>query len=376
MTRRERVLALCLGGALAGTALATLVKYTIVAPFYDVQDEINREHTRRVELQKLLVERNDAERRWQAQTRRTLSLDEQEAQRVFRADMHQLLERYQLREPRVSPGTIATDSKTRLVSVPVRISATGTLEQIVQFLCDFYARDYFARLEKVDVTADIGVIANSAGTKAGAARAGKPAPAGRAGQSSSPQNPELKLDLTAVTLVLPKQKDSPHPVLEDPTASELAQRLSRERAAYNVIYENSPFRPWEPEPVKPPAPPPAAHATTRLTPPPVVDTRKDADKFFVRICGQVEGEPVTWIDDTRPEGEGFMMKFLDEDLDDGVLILIHTDGLVVRVTPPNGGAIQDYFYPLGSSYKDRVLLTADQYPEIARTVAECAGELE
>ena len=50
-----------------------------------------------------------------------------------------------------------------------------------------------------------------------------------------------------------------------------------------------------------------------------------------------------------------------EEIDDGRLVFVHGEGVVVRVT---GSAPTDYFYRLGYSFKDRERLTADLHPDV------------
>ena len=59
---------------------------------------------------------------------------------------------------------------------------------------------------------------------------------------------------------------------------------------------------------------------------------------------------------------------LDEQFDDGTLILILPKGVVVRT----GG--KDYFYPLGKSFRDREEVSADTHPEVWKALrAEFVG---
>jgi len=66
---------------------------------------------------------------------------------------------------------------------------------------------------------------------------------------------------------------------------------------------------------------------------------------------------------------------IDEQVDDGTVILIDPTGMVVRVPqrgapgqPPGeaDGGHEDYFYPLGKSFKDRQPFEPELHAELAR----------
>ena len=195
--------------------------------------------------------------------------------------------------------------------------------------------------------------------------------------------PKLTIVMTLTTLVLPEVKDIGHPTLDlvalnDPEAEPLLvspPRLTQEDlVAYNDIQKVNFFRVYEkpvavvrrtqepdqPEkgPDEPPPPPP---------PPP--DRRRNAHKFVVSGMGWLDDGPIAYvinIDETTDPPNAYR---LNDDVDDGKLVLIDPRGIVVRV-PPSGrgssGPQKNYFYALGGTFKEREEISPDKHPEISR----------
>jgi hypothetical protein len=88
-----------------------------------------------------------------------------------------------------------------------------------------------------------------------------------------------------------------------------------------------------------------------------VNPREGADQKFVRVTTCLDGEPACYVYDELHKDQPPLKFCLDEDIDDGRLLLILPRGLVVRVGQ------EDYFYPLGKSFEDREKLDPDEHPE-------------
>ena len=142
----------------------------------------------------------------------------------------------------------------------------------------------------------------------------------------------------------------------------LVGRNQGERLDYNTIVDKNLFAPYQPRiastTVTPTTEP--AHPTTPVEPTvrPVVDPRAGADQKFVRSTVGLDGEPRAYVVDKQQLDQPPTAYRLDDPIDDGKLILIHPQGIVVR---SNG---KNYFYPLGSSFRDREELSAADRPEI------------
>ena len=379
MTRRERVLGFCVGGTLGGLALVMVVQWAVLEPFKAVKNQITLEQARHQRLTLKLKEYNHVEADWKGYTARTFSIDPGEAEQRFRFNMHRLLERHGLRDPKVSPGSPAK-YKDGSVGVPLNINATGTLNQIVGFLCDFYRFESLARIDNVRITADQSVIGNYNSAR-GRAAAGPPRP-GRPGQpvsnpragDSGPNGPDLKVSISAVTLVLPKLKGIDHPVLPEPPEELATGRLQREREEYNDIFEKNPFKPYEPpitvvKATENPTPTPTPVTPTPVTPPP--PSRPGAEQKFVRATDSFDGEGLALVYDERDRAKKPTTYRAGDTIDDenGKVLIVLPEGIVVQITQPDGSVV-DYLYPLGKSYKDREVLDPEEWPEIGAALAQ------
>ncbi len=374
MTGRERVLGLCLAGAVGGFGLVKVAEWTVVKPFKDVDTQIKQAQSRQSKLKKRLKGLSDIEERWQGMTQRTLSRDPQEAQRRFREDMHELLERHGLDEPKVTPGNFVA-RKNDFVDVPLNIRAAGTLREIVGFLTDFYRRDYLARIDKVTIAADQGVI-NSVNNPrhGGGGRRGRGSR--ERGTSIGPEGPTLRFSVSAVTVVLPDVKDVEHLILDEITEQDRG-RLVRAPEEYTEIFDTNIFKPYEPprRVVQQPQPQPeeeeeepVAAAPPDPTPPPPPPPPPPPDWLvLVGVTADDAGRKAYVLDEReamRPPAEYCE----NAEVEGGVLLLIHRRGMVIRTN--EGGTVRDYFYPLGASFAEREELDPEWHPEVWRALEE------
>lgn len=369
MTQRERVLAICVGGTLGGLALVWVVRAAVVQPLRSVTNSIKVERGRQLKLEKRLRDLRHVEKDWQDWTARTLSDDRKLAQRRFREDMHKLLERHGFANTKVGSGAFVT-RKNGSVEVPLSINATGTLRQVVGFMCDFYRRDYLARLEKVTLTAEQSVISsvNPSGRRSGPSGPrdqGGSSRLRRSAREIGPDGPELKVVISARTLVLPELDKIEHPVTEE--IVEMPQgRLRHELVAYNQILDDNLFKPYKPTPVVQRTLPTTQEVDPGPVPVVARDPREGADQQFLVATVSLNGQMEAYVLDKRHGGEATTKYHLDETLDDGKLVLIHRRGLVVGVE--ENGRTKNYFYPLRypepASFADREELTWESHPEV------------
>jgi hypothetical protein len=386
MTRREKVLGFGVAGTLGGLALVMLVRWFVLEPFTTVRKDITDEAQRARRLHASLEQLDRVEDKWYGLTKRTFSEDPKEAQQRFREDLQQLLvERHGMTQAKISPGTFVR-YKDGSTGVPLTINATGTLNQIVGFLCDFYRRDYLARLDKVRIQADMNVISNAntlprerptAPKSSRSKNPPAPATAGGPGTNFGPDGPELKLNISAVTLVLPRMKDMEHPVT-DAALPELEHgRLLRELPDYNLVFTINPFMPYRkeekivvtPPPETAPAPPSHVEAPLPPPPPPLAPTRVGADQQIVVCTTALNGQPLTYVLDKSNTDTPVKKYFLDDVIDDGTLLLILPRGLVVAARQPDGRE-HNFFYPLGRTFSDREEVNPDSHPEVVAALEE------
>ncbi|MBK9118560.1 MAG: hypothetical protein IPM18_03010 [Phycisphaerales bacterium] len=369
MTQRERILALCLVGVLGFLGVAVVVDRALIKPMRNLQSNIQVAEERRDELDRELARLAAQERRWRELTRRTFSADEREAQQRFREELQALLEKHGMTDVRVTP--LMRNARQRgLVEMPVMVTARGPLNSVVGFLCDFYQRGYLARIDRLTLGADPAVISeyNAAATRARTTNT--PRGRGRTGSGANAAGPELSINMTAVTVVLERQKGLDHPVLPAELGETNGTRLLRPVDAYDLIVDRNPFRPYEPPPPTPlvrdpepgpvvVAPPPERHPEPVVVPPPPPPDAivSGIESWEGQRVAYVLFDPRTGTAQLRPVYEGASL--FDGG---GTVILIHRDGLVARVE--KDGEVRDYFYARGSNFRDREELSAIQHPSV------------
>jgi hypothetical protein len=378
MTRREKVLGFGVAGTLGGLALVMLVRWFVLEPFTTVRKDIADETQRARRLRASLEQLDRVEEKWYGLTKRTFSEDPKEAQQRFREDLQQLLvEQHGMTQAKISPGTFVR-YKDGSIGVPLTINATGTLNQIVGFLCDFYRRDYLARLDKVRIQADMNVINNANTTprerptppKSGRSKNPPAAPvtAAGAGANIGPDGPELKLNISAVALVLPRMKEMEHPIMDAASAELEHGRLLRDLSDYNLVFTINPFMPYRKEETIVKGPDPVSVPTTQRNPdppppPPPPLPPVGRDQQIVVCTSALNGQPLTYVLDKRNTETPVKKYFLDDVIDDGTLLLILPRGLVVAARQPDGRD-RNFFYPLGRSFSDREEVNPDSHPEV------------
>lgn len=392
MTTRERVMMYGVGGMIAGLGVVWVVQRAVVEPFRTIRRDITMEAQRRTELENKLASLATIERDWQGQTNRTLSLDPKAAQLRFADAMVALLERHGLlndagtKSTKVSPVATRKD-RSGFVDVPVAIETTGTLNEIVGFLVDFYRQDFAARIDQISLRADQSLINDAAAPERSARRPGRPnraASAEAAKPRLGPEGPPISATLVATTLVLPRLAG-----IESTPASDLTElpdgRLRYALDDYQQIVARSLFNPYKPPPPvvqAPPTPepapePPPVDVVEAPPPPPSPPANPRPDAEFMTLVGTtvINGEPRAYVIDERKaaDPEGRMRVYtLDEPIDDGTLLLVHPKGIVVRVRGENGEA-QDYFYairhPKPLTFRERELISPTAHPEIAAAIA-------
>ncbi len=365
MTRRERILGICVGGAVCGYLAVMAVDWLVLQPFSNIKKEIREQRADGNKFEKELHRLRNVEDDWVGMTGRTLATDPQDAQRRFREDMHGLLEVHGLSEPKISTGTF-TKYKNGFIGVPLTVGATGTLKDIIGFLCDFYRAEYLARIDKLTISADQTVVSNVNNPKKSSRRSKS-----RDGNNYGPNGPELRLSFSALTLVLPPIKGLDHPVAEEVLREEQG-RLPDELAAYNRIFDDNLFVPFQPRTVarapaqREPTTKPAVKTQPRETVAEVKNPRPDAQFMKLVATDSINGEPRVFVLNERDRISEPEKYHHDDAVDDGFVLLILPRGMVVRTT--EDGRKVDYYYNLGMTFADRERLDPDLHPEVVEAI--------
>ncbi|MFQ5804869.1 MAG: GspMb/PilO family protein [Phycisphaerae bacterium] len=364
MTQHEKVLAGCLVGAIVAAGGYTLAKSKVYEPRQRLKADISNEIARRERLEVRLQGAEKTVRAWHKQTGQTLHAESFEAHQAFRKDVGDLLDRNKLSEDRtISTYKVRREKKGArqgFVELPLSVRVKGKLGDLVNFLRDLYQRPYVVRVDKLRLSAELGRRSRS-----------------KKGRGTSAE-PKLSITMTLSTLVLPKIKDVEHSTIDlkamnDPEAEPLLvsdRRLSEEDPiAYNEIPRNNIFKLYEP----PPAPPPPRVDRKQEAPKvveqpekPPADPRRDAHKFVLSGVGQTPEGPVAYVIHTDEPTEPPKEYRLNESADDGKVVLIVPEGMVVRVPPGKGrsDSPQNYFYPLGGNFKEREEVSPSEHPDI------------
>lgn len=367
MNQREKLLASCVAGVVGISIGYTLIKSQVYEPGKKLTADIKKETELRDRLQVRLNGADKTVQTWRKQTGQTLSDDWFAAHQAFREDVSLLLKRNNLTdELKISKYKERIEKKGAregFVELPLSVRVNGRLGDLDNFLKDYFQRPYFVRLDKLTLGAE-------------QTRKSKK-------KKSGPAEPKLSIVMTLSTLVLPKVEDADHPTFDlaalndpDPEAEPVpasAARLRREDPVeYNEIahvnffkiYESPPppktkIEPKSKQVVEKPEPPP---------PPPKLDPRRDAHKFVVSGMGWLDDGPIAYIVKTDQPGDPPDEYRLNDEIDDGRLVLVVPEGLVVRVTGERGRhqLAKNYFYPLGSTFKDREEVDPSEHPKIAR----------
>ena len=370
MTQRERLMAVIVAGAVVLLGGGKLVQSQIVAPWRELNRKLTVARQRKSDLGSQIARAPATQRIWGARVARTLGIDPAEAHQMFREDVADLMEKNGLTEElSVQPQKpIVTRKGFRkdFVQLPIVASAKGTLEAVVNFQRDFYAKPYLARITKLSLTAQGTGRARGGSKKRSRAR------------NSSNESPKLSVTIHARALVLPKVEgvDAEPIDLANATAIEPPLLALAELSGYDEIAKVDFFKIFEPKrvvvvPLEPP--------DDNNKPPPSPPVRRDPrkDYLMLKVVGVgTENGPVTWIMDEDNLADPPAKKRVGDEMDyQGRVILIHPKGVVVRFneTKNDRTETKEYFYPLGKSFEEREPLDPAEHPEVARELRLVRG---
>jgi hypothetical protein len=345
MTGRERILAGVVGGVVALAGGYKLTRWVVVEPLRSLNESIQTAAQRKANLERFVQQHADVAERWEAYTARTYSASEHLVRSKFESEIVALLKGHGFApEWSIAPRT-PRPREGGLTEVSLRIQAEGSLESVVGFMRDLRQKPYLARLSNVSLRAEKG--SSVARTR------------GRGGRGD--QDTTLAVSMTATTLVLPKLKGTKHrpPDPSQPAATYLACGPE----AYDEIARVNFFKKYEPpRTIVQPADRPKERDETEPVPRP-------PPRPNMKVVGveSLYGDLIASVLDEDHREEPLAEFRLNDPIDDGTLVLVHPRGIVVRVPKPGGAdeETEDYFYPIGSSFRDRLRLE-EADPEIIR----------
>lgn len=368
MNARERILAVGVGGTLLIFGGFKITQWVVVQPFQAIETSLAEARERKAYLALRQVQESVWQKNWLDRTRRTLGTDPADVQTKFRTDVQTLLTKHGLtKDLTINSITPKTNKKTGITEIPLSITVKGKLDDLTSFLRDFYQRPYLVKIEKF--TLDGGETQQKSRSSS-RSRRGR-----RSSSRRSDASAEQLLSISGLkiaTVVLPpfKKLKSKHIKSLD-ALDEMDPAhdwLAREDDDYLTIVSADIFG-WakQSEPKKIVVDEPGSDDPPPTPPAPTVDPRKDADKKRIVGVESRNGVAIVFVvDETQRDEPPKAFRTLEE-LDDGKLMLIHGLGLVVRVQPKSGAedaSATDYFYAIGTNFKQREQLDPARHPLI------------
>lgn len=396
MTNREKMLGGLVGGVLVLFGGYKLVETQVIQRDQRMKQQIAQAKETRDKLETRLQGADRTIEAWQKRTQHTLGTDYFANHQEFREDVSRLLDRNNL-----SDGLVVNKLKERevkkganegFIELPLSIRVNGKLRNLVDFLRDLYQRPYYVRVDKLNINAKLRTKAQRERDKQRGLD-----------QAFRREGPDLSLSLQVSTLILPKldlvvdelTREVAHPTLatalaENPEMVDALAgpiELGAEPEEYARIVAVHPFKLYEPEPppvvVKRDPPkreePPKVVENTPKEPPPPPPPPPRPKKIVTGVGVLPPGRPVVYLLDEE-NFEPAETKFLNDEVDDGKLVLIDPRGIVVRSPKPQTAAARgarrgrsratptefvNYFYPIGSKFAERVELDPVVHPEVA-----------
>lgn len=380
MNTREKVLAASVIGILVLGGLYSIVKWGVTSPWNSLNDKVKQAKADESKVLEQLREAEAAVDQWAA-IRPILHNPEGAATR-FNNDLSQLLDRCGLAGEGCAIRPLpARKLPNEFTELRLSIQTRGTLKQLLDFMCEFYRRDYLGRLDQISLVAEDqsrrtrpANTFRTVGRRNPSAPAPAPTPTPAAPAVSGPEGPRLAISMTATALVLPqikiKGKDLKQDAIGDldPPEGSLG-RLPRPRQEYDVVVTDSLFKEWQPQVVNT-QPPPTSNPVVgpEKTVPPAGPPRARRVLAGVNSMHGKEGKLEAWVRDEDHLEQPLEKIGLNEPLDDGTLVLVHPRGVVVQVPAPAGNGLRPgfkyYFYKIGAEFSRREELDAARYPDI------------
>ncbi len=373
MNARERKLMTIVGVLGAAGALWLGINFALIKPWKNLEDKIKAEQGRAKDLRGRLELARRAEQDWLDLV--PISHNEHHAGNRFRQDLTALIEKHGMQDDYTIRSLPERKLKNGFMEVRMSIQARGNLQQIVNFLCDFYGRGYLARLDQVNLTAEE-TTGGGARTVLSRRRGRRPAPqvSERTEPTVGPEGPRISVTVSATALVLEDARlfgrDLAQRTIDtaEADAEGLPSRLPRERDEYAMIWETNIFKPYTPHVTKIEPPVDTQPVTKRTDKESVVVAATPRPNKMVVGLGSKDGQLAAYVrnmDDLTAELEKVA---INEPIDDGTLVLVVPGGMVVQVADREsaGTEYRYYFYELGETFEAREELDPDERPDVAQ----------
>ena len=379
MNPREKVLAACVIGLLAVGGSWIAIKWGVIDRWRALQSDVNTTAEREEHLKDRLDLARMFEERWVGIT--PLSHNPEVGALRFREDISKLLDDHGLGGGDCTiqdspPRTLKTSvTDTEFTEVRVRVTAKGTLTQVVDFLCDFYRRQYPARVDRMSLST-ASQSRRLQAVRRGRRGSGRPEESGATTPGSNdPNGPELNVTMTVTALVLPEDEAGKlvQNSIEDPTPDpERPWRLQRERKDYDVVIAKNLFR-------EGPAPTQVVSASKEDDEPkqeptrPVITPPKARPEKTLIATTSTDGVLEAYVRDEKRRELPPERLQLNDPVDDGTLVLVFQRGMVVQVPDERKDTtdFKYYVYKLGGRFSERELLDPARYPELRKRLDEC-----
>jgi hypothetical protein len=380
MNPRERILAIGVAGILVVAGLASLVRWGVVQRWQRLHSGLAGAKLEQTKLAAQLADARGAEQRWGAL--QPLAHNSDVAAHRLREDMNRLVDQHGLAEKVTIRMLPERRLKNGFTEVRMSIQTRGTLRQVLDFMCDFYRRQYLVRLDQVSLTAEEQGRRGRPGARLvrapGSPRGSSPAEVRPA--AADPDGPGLNVNMLVVALVLPNaeidlgtgRRAVPQDAIAqtEPPAGALG-RLPRPREEYDLVLAQNVMKEWQkPEAVAISTPPTTREAPT---PVPLPHAPPRPNKKLVSVSS-THGRLEARIRDEDHKELPLELATINDPVDDGVLVLVYPRGMVVQVPPANGeGDYKYYVYKLGDTFANRVELDPEQYPDLAEQLELALG---
>lgn len=153
MNKRERMLAMIVGGAIGLTVLYQVVNFIFIRPIITVDAELEELERDVNRLDGIIRSRKNLAQRWLDLAAHTLSFNRAEATNRFGQDLKNLAEKHGFPNALFTPtsGT-RIGAKTEIATLGYRVSAEGRYAQVLGFIKATYETPYICAISKLSMS--------------------------------------------------------------------------------------------------------------------------------------------------------------------------------------------------------------------------------